>query len=185
MTLRKHTAPVSTIDVGFSSRMWTRALPAATRLCRRAANAALEAGRRNAGLSETKPVELAIQLTTDAAVRKLNAAYRNKNKPTNVLSFPAYTKGEPSPVPVMLGDVAYGVVAHEAKDQGKTLAAHVSHLVIHGVLHLLGYDHEQDDDAVKMERLETKILAGLGISDPYAAVPAPRKPRRKSGHAAP
>src|SRR5690606_26773167 len=124
--------------------------------CRRAATAALDSRPRQ------KSVELSILLTTDAAVRKLNRTFRHQDKPTNVLSFPALSPGDlksmPPCVPLALGDIAiaYGVAAREAKAEGKTLAAHLSHLVVHGVLHLLGYDHEGDTDAVTMERLERK-----------------------------
>ena len=156
----------ATIDVNIAAVAWTRALRSAAAVCRRAANAALT------GAGSKKPVEISILLTGDAAIRKLNATFRGKDKPTNVLSFPAdaddiLPKGAPRP----LGDiaVAYGVLAREAKAESKTLTAHLSHLVVHGVLHLLGYDHERDKDAVIMERLEKKILARLGISDPYAA----------------
>lgn len=119
------------------------------------------------------PVELSILLTTDGAIRKLNALYRGKDKPTNVLSFPADDS-------LMLGDiaVAYGVTAREAKAEHKTLTAHLSHLVVHGVLHLLGYDHEDEKDAVTMERRERKILADLGIADPYGDLPPTARRRR-------
>jgi probable rRNA maturation factor len=159
---------VPTIDVIVAAPAWTRALPRARAVAKHAAAAALAA----AGLK--RPAEVSLLLTGDAAVRKLNGAYRGKDKPTNVLSFPAGADGAPRGAPRILGDVvlAYGVAAQEAKSEGKTLKAHLSHLVVHGVLHLLGYDHEHDTDASAMERLEKKILAGLGIADPYS-VPAP------------
>lgn len=105
-------------------------------------------------------------LTDDAAVRELNLRFRNEDKPTNVLSFPA----PPNPER-FLGDVAlaYGVCAREAAEQGKPLVHHLQHLVAHGVLHLLGYDHMNDDEAEAMEGLERLVLAGLGVPDPYAA----------------
>jgi probable rRNA maturation factor len=92
----------------------------------------------------------------------LNTHFRGKNKPTNVLSFP-------SSDPAYLGDIAiaYGVVAREAKAQKKRIKAHAAHLAVHGVLHLLGFDHEIETDAVVMEGLETRILATLGLADPY------------------
>ena len=100
------------------------------------------------------------------AVRDLNARFRDKDKPTNVLSFPAPESAAPH-----LGDVvlAYGVCAAEAEAQGKTLSDHLSHLVVHGVLHLLGRDHEDDAEAEEMEAEEREILAGIGVADPYAA----------------
>ncbi len=167
----------ATIDVIVGSKAWPRT---AASIARGAAMAALSAA------GQKKPAELSVLLTTDGAVRKLNALYRHKDKATNVLSFPALDAGESVPrnVPRPLGDVAiaYGVLAKEAKAEGKTVKAHLSHLVVHGVLHLLGYDHDGDKDAATMERLEKKILAGLGIADPYAApatlsVTQKRRPR--------
>jgi probable rRNA maturation factor len=114
----------------------------------------------------TSPKEaLTIVLTNDAQLRELNSRFRGKNKPTNVLSFPAETNGEH-----YLGDVAiaYGVSAAEARAARKTLTYHATHLAVHGVLHLLGYDHETNRQAKIMEPLETEILAALGIADPYA-----------------
>ena len=107
---------------------------------------------------------VAILLTDDATVRDLNARFRGRDAPTNVLSFPAPRSALPH-----LGDIAlaHGVCAREAAAQGKTLAAHLSHLVVHGALHLLGYDHEADGEAQAMEELERAVLAGLGIADPY------------------
>ncbi|MDB5424371.1 MAG: hypothetical protein JWQ29_1787 [Phenylobacterium sp.] len=103
--------------------------------------------------------------TDDPTVADLNARFRQQDKPTNVLSFPAPHNPEH-----FLGDVAlaYGVCAREAAEQGKPLAHHLQHLVAHGVLHLLGYDHEGHDEAEAMEGLERDVLAGLGIPDPYA-----------------
>lgn len=108
---------------------------------------------------------LTILLTGDPAIRRLNREFRGKDKPTNVLSFPAPANPEGH-----LGDVAmaYGVTATEAAASGKSLADHASHLAVHGVLHLLGYDHETEAEAAIMEPLETAILAELGIADPYA-----------------
>ena len=173
-----------TLGIGIDSAMWTRALPNVQSICRRAALAALVSAPR------VKAAEVNILLTTDAAQKKLNATFRGKDKSTNVLSFPALDPSErallPKGMALPLGDisVAYGVTAREAKAENKSLKAHLSHLVVHGVLHLLGYDHEHDDDAATMERRETKILAGLGIPDPYAPLPEParrepKKPRKK------
>lgn len=106
---------------------------------------------------------LTILLTSNEAVRRLNSRYRGKDKPTNVLSFPA------GGAPGYLGDIAiaYGVTADEAKKGGKSVAHHTVHLAVHGMLHLLGYDHETARDAATMEGLEVKILAELRIRNPY------------------
>jgi probable rRNA maturation factor len=110
--------------------------------------------------------EIVVLLTNDAEVRNLNARFRGQDAPTNVLSFSA-----PSSVAGAVGDIALalGVCAREAADQGKTLAWHMQHLVAHGVLHLLGYDHQSDAEAEAMEAIERRIMAGLGAPDPYAA----------------
>ena len=107
--------------------------------------------------------EVAILLTGDAEMQALNRQWRGKDTPTNVLSFPS---GEDDG---HLGDVvlAFETVQREAQQQDISIADHAAHLVVHGMLHLLGYDHEQEDEAVKMETLETKILSTLGIADPY------------------
>jgi len=106
-----------------------------------------------------------ILLTDDDSVADLNQRFRGKAGPTNVLSFPAPTNPEDH-----LGDIAlaYGVCAREAVEQGKPLALHLQHLVAHGVLHLLGYDHLTEAEAEEMETLERRLLAGLGVPDPYA-----------------
>jgi probable rRNA maturation factor len=173
----------SHINVMIATRTWTGALRGVAAVSRRAAIAALTQGpRRRAG-------EVNILLTTDGALRKLNAAYRGKDKATNVLSFPTSSDEEYQDFPAtpggpVLGDiaVAYGVAVREAKAEGKTLKAHVSHLVVHGVLHLLGYDHEHDSDARNMEHLERKILARLGIADPYASDAAEDSQRSLKKH---
>ena len=135
---------------------WQRALPGVERLVRRAARAALAGARRSGKRS------LTIALADDRRVRALNARDRKKDKPTNVLSYPS---GEHA----FLGDIvlARQTVWREAREQGKSPADHVSHLVVHGALHLLGYDHEDDVDAERMEALERRVLARLGIADPY------------------
>lgn len=122
--------------------------------------------------------EVAVVLSSDADVRSLNAQFRGKDAPTNVLSFPSEDAsnfeaitGEAMP----LGDIviAYETVMREARDEGKPLLNHLSHLTVHGLLHLAGFDHETDAEAEHMEALEREILASLDIPDPYATVPAP------------
>ena len=117
--------------------------------------------------------ELAVMLTDDAGIRTLNLNWRGIDKPTNVLSFPALPPtgaGGPDDAPRMLGDIAiaYETTRREADDEQKPFDHHLSHLAVHGFLHLMGYDHEKDDDAETMESLEQEILAQLGIPDPYA-----------------
>ncbi len=114
------------------------------------------------------PVEVSLLLTDDAGVRELNSAWRGKDKPTNVLSFPA--PEQPGvPGPRHLGDIAlaFETLQREARDEGKTVADHAAHLIVHGTLHLLGYDHETTGEAEIMEALEVKALKRLGIADPY------------------
>jgi probable rRNA maturation factor len=116
--------------------------------------------------------ELAFMLTDDAGIRTLNNNWRGIDKPTNVLSFPALPPtgpAGPDDAPRMLGDIAiaFETTRQEADDEQKPFDHHLSHLAVHGFLHLIGYDHEEDDDAEAMEALETEILAQLGIPDPY------------------
>ena len=117
--------------------------------------------------------EVAVMLTDDATIRTLNKDFRGVDKPTNVLSFSAPDMGgagDEDGAPRALGDIAiaYETLRREADQEGKPLAHHLSHLAVHGFLHLIGYDHETDDDAEAMEALEVEILARLGIPDPYA-----------------
>lgn len=144
------------IEIEVEAEAWTGALPEVEAVVTKAAEAALGAV---AG-------DVVVLLTDDEAVCELNARFRDKDKPTNVLSFPAPESAAPH-----LGDIvlAYGVCAAEAQAQGKTLSDHLSHLVVHGVLHLLGRDHEDDAEAEEMEAEEREILAELGVADPYAA----------------
>ncbi len=142
------------IEIEIEAEAWTGALPDAEVVVERAAQAALGAVKG----------DIVVLLTDDAAMRELNGRFRDKDKPTNVLSFPAPENAFPH-----LGDIvlAYGVCATEAEAQSKTLADHVSHLVVHGVLHLLGRDHEDDTEAEEMEAEEREILAQIGVADPY------------------
>lgn len=149
--------PVQT-DIAMLSDLWA-SLPDAEEIVRRAVAAA-------AAHPEVKPpadAELSVALADDAEVQKLNRDYRGKDKPTNVLSFPA-THGP------MLGDViiAYETLVKEAAEEEIAAGDHLTHLTVHGLLHLLGHDHETEAEAVTMERLETEVLASLGVKDPHA-----------------
>jgi probable rRNA maturation factor len=141
-------------------------LPDAAALVGRAAEAAFA----RLGAGDLKDKLLSVTLADDETVAQLNAQWRGKPKPTNVLSFPAdqdiaIPPGEPRP----LGDIilAAGVVRTEAAQQSKPLADHFRHLVVHGILHIMGYDHVDDAQADEMESLEKEILVKLGIADPY------------------
>ena len=125
---------------------------------------ALVTSAAGAALGDRTSGDLIVLLTGDRSVRDLNARFRGKDASTNVLSFPAPATARPH-----LGDIAlaHGVCADEAAAQGKRLADHLAHLVVHGVLHLLGYDHQADAPAEAMEAMERHILADLGVADPY------------------
>lgn len=157
-------APPGKVAVVVAAPEWRRRLRGAPVIARRAARAALGTARyRRLG-------ELAVVLADDRLSRRLNRTWRGKDKPTNVLSFPAAdSDARPKDAPLLLGDVilAGGVIAAEAEAQGKRLSAHLAHLVVHGVLHLLGHDHEHDRDAQRMEALEIRVLRTLGVANPY------------------
>lgn len=146
------------IEVQVEDAGWRAVLPGAETLAISAAEASL------AALPNAQSGDLVVLLTNDAEVRDLNARFRGKDQPTNVLSFPAGENPHGH-----LGDVALalGVCAAEARTQGKPLAHHLQHLVAHGVLHLVGYDHQDEGEAEAMEGLEREILATLGVPDPY------------------
>jgi probable rRNA maturation factor len=159
-------APPVAVEIVVLDTAWLEALPRARTIVRRAVRATL------AGSGQRLPragADVVVALAGDAELRRLNRIHRHKDKPTNVLSYPA---GEPPRRggPLALGDIALArtTVLREARAQGKRPADHLAHLVVHGTLHLLGYDHEGDQDAARMEALEARILAGLGIADPYA-----------------
>lgn len=122
------------------------------------------------GLSPQPSPELSLTFTDDAHIASLNAHWRGKDGPTNVLSFPLVQLRPGVRLPPMLGDivVAFETVSREAEDQDKPFIAHLTHLLVHGLLHLLGYDHLDDGQAETMESLERRILARLAIPDPYA-----------------
>jgi probable rRNA maturation factor len=146
------------IEVIVKSRRWNNHKDAG-RVMRRAIGTA-------AATLSTPAAELAIVLTSNAAMRLLNRAWRGVDAATNVLSFPNKPNGAEA---AFLGDIvlAYETIASEARNEGKPFAHHLAHLAVHGFLHLLGYDHERENDATRMERLERKVLQQLAIPDPY------------------
>ena len=153
------------IEIVRHSDLWD-SIAASDDALSRAARAAFAASSAAGG-----PCEATLVLTDDEEMRELNRIWRGKDASTNVLSFPAgepfgEAHGEPTP----LGDIVLAgeTVIAEAKQKSIPAADHATHLVVHGMLHLLGFDHERDADAERMEALETKVLAGLGIADPYA-----------------
>ena len=142
-------------------------------VCRAARAAVAESAFPQLGDS-VRPVELSVRLTSDEEVRILNAQWRRKDKPTNVLSFPMaepyeLEQGDEEGPELLLGDVilAHGVCLREAEEKAIPFADHAAHLIIHGTLHLLGYDQDGDRDAADMEAREVRALARLGIKDPY------------------
>lgn len=142
------------IEVEIEDEAWTAALPDAVAAVERAATVALGAVEG----------DVVVLLTDDAAIHDLNLRFRDRDRPTNVLSFPAAESAAPH-----LGDLvlALGVCAAEAAAQGKSLADHLTHLTVHGVLHLLGRDHVDAVEAEAMEAEERTLLASLGVADPY------------------
>ena len=147
------------LDISIDDREW-RAVPNLRKLARMAVSAVLP----------DEDVAIGLLFTSDARIAEMNGQWRGKPGPTNVLSFPVPAEtplpaGEPRP----LGDIvlAYGVISREALAQKKPVAHHVTHLIVHGVLHLLGYDHENDDEAGAMEAREIMILSELGMGNPY------------------
>ncbi|MES2043540.1 MAG: rRNA maturation RNase YbeY [Pseudomonadota bacterium] len=145
-------------------------------LADRAARAAIGLTAQGELLTVAATIEISIRLADDDEVQKLNAQYRHKDKPTNVLSFPMIQPDLLDTVTtnsddgeVLLGDIvlAHGVCAREAEERGIDITDHATHLIVHGTLHLLGYDHLGDDEAEAMEAIETDALASLGLADPY------------------
>jgi probable rRNA maturation factor len=164
------------VSVSVYDASWTQDDYGISKLCSDAAIAAFDAIRTNQ--PHTEPCEVSIVLADDVFVADLNKKYRDRQGPTNVLSFAgldgndletALDSGLPGGMPLMLGDViiAHGVVQHEAVEMQIPVNNHLRHLVVHGILHLMGYDHENDDDAREMEGLETSILCNMGLDDPY------------------
>ncbi len=157
--------PEFAIDIDQRSPLWTAAGFDIEKTVYNAAAKALEF----AGFDHPA-AEISIVLTDDDFIRTLNRDYRGKDKATNVLSFPQLDGNGPAlPGPVTLGDIviAFETVRTEAEDSGKGLHDHFVHMIVHGTLHLLGHDHEQDDEAAVMEALEIEILLALGVENPY------------------
>ncbi|MGI9383025.1 MAG: rRNA maturation RNase YbeY [Methyloligellaceae bacterium] len=154
------------VEVVHRSELWREAL-SDDRMLHRAARAAAAAVAP--GLSAD--CEIAVVLTSDDEIRSLNREWRGRDGPTNVLSFPLREPGMAEDAAGPLGDVvlAAETVRREATEMGRTVAQHAAHLVVHGVLHLLGHDHQLDDEAERMEALEVRILETLGVPDPYGA----------------
>ncbi len=138
-------------------------------LADRSVRAAIRSSRH--GAISAGDVEVSVKFTSDDEIRALNAAWRGKDRATNVLSFPMVEDLDaPSPGPTMLGDIAlaHGICAAEAQEKAVAVEQHASHLLVHGTLHLLGYDHETDEgEAEMMEEVERQALASIGIADPY------------------
>ena len=143
-------------------------------LARKAAEAAIAESAFPDLTESERAVELSVTLTSDEHVRELNAKWRNKDKPTNVLSFPMADeldlgRANVSSMELLLGDIvlAHGVCEAEAAEKGVPLEQHATHLMVHGTLHLLGYDHHKDSEAADMEAREVRALSRLGIANPY------------------
>ena len=155
------TEPTPLIDLIVESPQWETADGAEAAVRRALTEAAIAIG------ADFKDRAVAVLLTDDASIRRLNAQWRHIDRPTNVLSFPA-APHQQGPVK-SLGDIAiaFETTASEARDEGKPFADHLAHLAVHGFLHLLGHDHETDAAADQMEGLERVILARLGVPDPY------------------
>jgi probable rRNA maturation factor len=153
------------VEIARASPLW-RALPGSEKLARRAVDASLAV----TGMQIRDGAELSLQLVDDARIRALNAHWRGIDKATNVLSFPAAAPAEIACAP-LLGDIviAFETVEREAAQERKSLADHTVHLIVHGFLHLLGFDHESAAEADRMEAVETAILARLEIANPYAS----------------
>lgn len=155
-----------------------------TSLANDAASAALRQTPHGDLITNRSSVEVSVKLSDDAEVQALNAAYRGKDKPTNVLSFPmtqvdlldAIDIGDDGET--LLGDIilAHETCAREAAEKGISLVDHTTHLIVHGTLHLVGYDHENDAEAEAMEAIETRALASLGLADPYGDRDIPHDP---------
>jgi probable rRNA maturation factor len=158
------------VELTVASSGWRRSVPKLGQFARRVVGHAVREATAKGDPTRGCPVVVSLLLAGDEQVQRLNLEWRRQNKPTNVLSFPAFEEVTPPGSPLPLGDVvlALETVRAEAREQGKDVADHTAHLLVHGVLHLLGYDHEDGREARRMEALERQVLKGLGIVDPYA-----------------
>lgn len=160
---RASSKSIHTIHVALRKYGWKRTLPDVETFAKKVAQVAL------AGVK--KPVEVSIVLSNDYEVQRLNREWRHQNKPTNVLSFPSGETKARAGEPLLIGDVilAYETARQEvARGDSPSLRDHLAHLLVHGILHLLGHDHEDDDEAEEMEGLEASLLSKIGVADPYA-----------------
>jgi probable rRNA maturation factor len=161
------------IEIAVPCTAWRQICPGAEAIAAAAARLALASVLRGKLIAPDSPLVLGVRLSDDTEQRQLNRTYRGKNTPTNVLSFPLVDLAQPAVpgLPLLLGDVvlALETVQREAVAQRKPLADHLRHLVVHGVLHLLGFDHEGEPEAAAMEAREIEILAALGVPDPYCS----------------
>lgn len=158
------------VDLRVDCKAWKDALPDVKKTVEKAVRAAWKAGNTGYFALPVKNAEVSVMLTNDDAVHALNREYRGVDRPTNVLSFAALDdEDEPIVDPMLLGDivVAFETTEREAAEQNKSPEEHFFHLIVHGVLHLIGYDHVEDADAEVMEALETKIMIENGMDDPY------------------
>lgn len=158
------------IEINIEEEKWLHELPDVEEYIKKSCIAALNGTKI---IKYADDIEISVLLTNDSAIRNLNRDYRGKDKPTNVLSFPLeeFKVGKYKDVEknIALGDIIFALetIQNEAKEQEKSIISHLCHLAIHGTLHLLGYDHEDDSEAEIMEALEIEILLQLGIESPY------------------
>jgi probable rRNA maturation factor len=169
------TTPILTAAVHIEHDGWRARNTDVVSTCQKAVSSAWISGRKALSADHPLfgmpdgPVEVSVVLSSDSVVHRLNLDHRGKDRPTNVLAFPGDLNGPAPGAEILIGDVILGLetIEHEAAESNKTLTDHMCHLVIHGVLHLLGYDHASENDAKEMERVEVDSMASLGLQDPY------------------
>jgi probable rRNA maturation factor len=158
------------VEMTVAASGWRRSVPKLAQFVRQVIGHAVREATAKGDPTGGRPIVVSLLLADDRQVQRLNREWRGQDKPTNVLSFPALDEFTPPGCALPLGDIvlALETVRAEARSQDKELAGHMAHLLVHGVLHLLGYDHEESRSARRMEALERQTLQGLGIKDPYA-----------------